>query len=116
LASQELARDIPSDQQDLVAHSIAPISIVVCNLYPFTATIARPGRTLAGTMEEIDIGGAILLRAAANMKNHVRISGLSDPADSVRAWKEVHKYLIPQFVVSSDWSDTHIVNMAMRYV
>jgi phosphoribosylaminoimidazolecarboxamide formyltransferase / IMP cyclohydrolase len=108
LAFQELARDIPSDQQDLVAHSIAPISIVVCDLYPFTATIARPGCMFAGDMEEIDIGGAILLRAAANMKNHVHISVLSGPADSVRAWKEVQKYLIPQFVMSSDWSDTHI--------
>jgi len=84
-----LARDIPSDQQDLAAQSIAPISIVVCNLYPFTSTIARPGCTLADAVEEIDIGGVTLLRAAA--KNHARVSVLSDPADYaefVKAWTE----------------------------
>src|SRR5882757_1652397 len=84
-----LARDIPSDQQDLAAQSIAPISIVVCNLYPFTSTIARPGCSLADAVEEIDIGGVTLLRAAA--KNHERVSVLSDPADYadfVQAWKE----------------------------
>lgn len=84
-----LARDIPSDQQDLAAQSIAPISIVVCNLYPFTSTIARPGCTLADAVEEIDIGGVTLLRAAA--KNHERVSVLSDPtdyADFVKTWKE----------------------------
>lgn len=84
-----LARDIPSDQQDLAAQSIAPISIVVCNLYPFTSTIARPGCTLADAVEEIDIGGVTLLRAAA--KNHERVSVLSDPADYAdfaKAWAE----------------------------
>ncbi|KAI0272415.1 AICARFT/IMPCHase bienzyme [Gloeopeniophorella convolvens] len=84
-----LAREIPSDQQDLAAQSIAPISIVVCNLYPFTSTIAKPGCTLADAVEEIDIGGVTLLRAAA--KNHERVSVLSDPADYadfVKAWKE----------------------------
>jgi len=84
-----LARDIPSDQQDLAAQSIAPISIVVCNLYPFTSTIARPGCTLPDAVEEIDIGGVTLLRAAA--KNHARVSVLSDPADYaefIKAWTE----------------------------
>ena len=84
-----LARDIPSDQQDLAAQSIAPISIVVCNLYPFTSTIARPDCSLADAVEEIDIGGVTLLRAAA--KNHERVSVLSDPADYadfVKAWTE----------------------------
>lgn len=84
-----LARDIASDQQDLATQSIAPISIVVCNLYPFTSTIARPGCSLADAVEEIDIGGVTLLRAAA--KNHERVSVLSDPADYadfVKAWTE----------------------------
>jgi phosphoribosylaminoimidazolecarboxamide formyltransferase / IMP cyclohydrolase len=84
-----LARDIPSDQQDLAAQSITPISIVVCNLYPFTSTIAKPGCTLADAVEDIDIGGVTLLRAAA--KNHERVSVLSDPADYtdfVKAWRE----------------------------
>ncbi|KAI9509671.1 AICARFT/IMPCHase bienzyme [Russula earlei] len=84
-----LARDIPSDHQDLAAQSIAPISIVVCNLYPFTSAISLPGCTLADAVEEIDIGGVTLLRAAA--KNHARVSVLSDPSDYagfVRAWTE----------------------------
>lgn len=74
-----LARDIASDQKDLEVHRISPISIVVCNLYPFVETVSKPGCTLADAVEEIDIGGVTLLRAAA--KNHARVSILSDPAD-----------------------------------
>lgn len=74
-----LARSIPSDEQDLQAQGISPISIVVCNLYPFTSTIAQPNCTLEAAVEEIDIGGVTLLRAAA--KNHARVSVLSDPTD-----------------------------------
>ncbi len=74
-----LARAIPSDEADLKAQQISPISIVVCNLYPFTDTITKPGCTLADAVEEIDIGGVTLLRAAA--KNHARVSILSDPSD-----------------------------------
>ncbi|KIJ65192.1 hypothetical protein HYDPIDRAFT_111085 [Hydnomerulius pinastri MD-312] len=74
-----LARSIASDERDLEEQSIAKISIVVCNLYPFTSTISKPGCTLAEAVEEIDIGGVTLLRAAA--KNHERVSVLSDPKD-----------------------------------
>jgi len=84
-----LARSIPSDEQDLKTQSISPISIVVCNLYPFTETISKPGCTLANAVEEIDIGGVTLLRAAA--KNHERVSVLSDPSDYdgfLSAWKD----------------------------
>ena len=83
-----LARDILSDHKDLAAQSISPISIVVCNLYPFTETIAKPNCPLADAVEEVDIGGVTLLRAAA--KNHARVSVLSDPADYTEfldAWK-----------------------------
>lgn len=61
---------------------------MVCNLYPFTSTISKPNCTLADAIEEIDIGGVTLLRAAA--KNHERVSVLSDPsdyADFLQAWK-----------------------------
>ncbi|KAF9525125.1 bifunctional purine biosynthesis protein ade10 [Crepidotus variabilis] len=74
-----LARDIASDSADLKAQNISPISIVVCNLYPFEETISKPNCTLADAVEEVDIGGVTLLRAAA--KNHSRVSVLSDPAD-----------------------------------
>ncbi|KAK0440970.1 bifunctional purine biosynthesis protein ade10 [Desarmillaria tabescens] len=83
-----LARNIPSDEKDLAAQGISPISIVVCNLYPFSSTIAQPDCTLANAVEEIDIGGVTLLRAAA--KNHERVSVLSDPKDYtefLQAWK-----------------------------
>ncbi|KAF9219728.1 bifunctional purine biosynthesis protein ade10 [Gyrodon lividus] len=83
-----LARSIPSDERDLEEQSISKISIVVCNLYPFTSTISKPGCTLAEAVEEIDIGGVTLLRAAA--KNHERVCVLSDPADYdefLDAWK-----------------------------
>lgn len=74
-----LARSTASDEEDLKTQGISPISIVVCNLYPFTSTISKPNCTLADAVEEIDIGGVTLLRAAA--KNHERVSVLSDPSD-----------------------------------
>lgn len=75
-----LARDIPSDVADLAEHKIAPITVVVCNLYPFNETVARiPPPTIAEAVEEVDIGGVTLLRAAA--KNHGRVVILSDPKD-----------------------------------
>lgn len=60
----------------------------MCNLYPFTETIAKPSCSLADAVEEIDIGGVTLLRAAA--KNHERVSILSDPrdyAEFLEAWR-----------------------------
>lgn len=75
-----LARDIPSDIADLEAQKIAPITVVVCNLYPFNETVAKiPTPTIAECVEEVDIGGVTLLRAAA--KNHQRVVILSDPTD-----------------------------------
>ncbi len=74
-----LARDTADDRADLAAQGIAPIDLVVCNLYPFADTIARPGATTAEAVEQIDIGGVTLLRAAA--KNFARVVVLCDPAD-----------------------------------
>ncbi|BGP12446.1 hypothetical protein JCM10213_006988 [Rhodosporidiobolus nylandii] len=75
-----LARNIPSDQADLEAQKIAPVSVVVCNLYPFNETIARiPPPSIPEAVEEVDIGGVTLLRAAA--KNHDRVTILCDPKD-----------------------------------
>ncbi|CEH18522.1 aicarft impchase bienzyme [Ceraceosorus bombacis] len=68
-----------SDAQDLSAQGYSPISIVVCNLYPFEQTIAKPDVSIAGAVKEVDIGGVTLLRAAA--KNHERVYVLSDPKD-----------------------------------
>ncbi|KAI9342480.1 cytidine deaminase-like protein [Zopfochytrium polystomum] len=74
-----LARDIPSDDADMTAGGYEKIDVVVCNLYPFEQTIARPDVTIPMAVEEVDIGGVTLLRAAA--KNHARVAILSDPKD-----------------------------------
>lgn len=74
-----LARDLEEDQADLAANNIKAVDLVVCNLYPFAQTVAQPGVTLAEAIEQIDIGGVTLLRAAA--KNFSRVTVLSDPMD-----------------------------------
>jgi phosphoribosylaminoimidazolecarboxamide formyltransferase/IMP cyclohydrolase len=74
-----LARHTPADQADLAAQGYHNIDLVICNLYPFQQTVAREGVTLAEAIEEIDIGGVTLLRAAA--KNHERVTIICDPAD-----------------------------------
>jgi phosphoribosylaminoimidazolecarboxamide formyltransferase / IMP cyclohydrolase len=60
-----LARDSQADLDDLNRAGYAPIKMVICNLYPFQETIGRPGVTLQDAIEQIDIGGVTLLRAAA---------------------------------------------------
>lgn len=60
-------------------HGIAPIDLVVVNLYPFEQTVARADATLADAIENIDIGGPSLVRAAA--KNHQAVTVVVDPAD-----------------------------------
>lgn len=60
-------------------HQIAPIDLVVVNLYPFQATIERPDCDLLTAIENIDIGGPALLRAAA--KNHMAVTVVVDPED-----------------------------------
>jgi phosphoribosylaminoimidazolecarboxamide formyltransferase/IMP cyclohydrolase len=70
-------RDVETDLQDLEAHQIRPFDLVVVNLYPFAKTIAQPGVTLAEAIEQIDIGGVALLRAAA--KNFAHTTVLAQP-------------------------------------
>ncbi|HEX5691628.1 MAG TPA: bifunctional phosphoribosylaminoimidazolecarboxamide formyltransferase/IMP cyclohydrolase, partial [Roseiflexaceae bacterium] len=72
-------RDLPEHLQALQEHAIRPIDIVVVNLYPFAETIARPDATLEQAIEQIDIGGPAMLRAAA--KNHPHVLPIVDPAD-----------------------------------
>lgn len=74
-----LARRTPEHLAELAAHGLAPIDVVVCNLYPFADTVARPGVTEAEAVEQIDIGGVTLLRAAA--KNFERVVVVCDPTD-----------------------------------
>lgn len=72
-------RDDPAHMAELAAHGITPIDLVVCNLYPFADTIARPDVTLEDAIEQIDIGGVTLLRAAA--KNFAAVTVVSRPED-----------------------------------
>ena len=65
------------DQQDLSENNIRPFDLVVVNLYPFEQTIAKPGVTLPEAIEQIDIGGPTLIRAAA--KNHAYLTVLCSP-------------------------------------
>ncbi len=67
------------DDQVLNEQDLVEIDLVVVNLYPFAATIARPDCTLNKAVEQIDIGGPAMLRAAA--KNHAHVCVLCDPAD-----------------------------------
>jgi phosphoribosylaminoimidazolecarboxamide formyltransferase/IMP cyclohydrolase len=71
-------RDDPADLATLEQHLIPTIDLVVVNLYPFEATLAR-GAGLEECIEEIDIGGVALIRAAA--KNHTAVAVLTEPAD-----------------------------------
>ncbi|CAI7224369.1 ATV_collapsed_G0035590.mRNA.1.CDS.1 [Saccharomyces cerevisiae] len=74
-----LARNLEGDEKDLKEQHIDKVDFVVCNLYPFKETVAKIGVTVQEAVEEIDIGGVTLLRAAA--KNHSRVTILSDPND-----------------------------------
>jgi phosphoribosylaminoimidazolecarboxamide formyltransferase/IMP cyclohydrolase len=58
-------RDVPGHMDALGAHSIDAIDLLIVNLYPFEATVARPGCTLADAIENIDIGGPAMVRSAA---------------------------------------------------
>jgi phosphoribosylaminoimidazolecarboxamide formyltransferase / IMP cyclohydrolase len=70
-------RDMPEHLADLEQHQIRPIDLVVVNLYPFAATISKPGVSLADAIEQIDIGGPAMLRASA--KNFAHLTVLSNP-------------------------------------
>src|SRR5262245_49114096 len=72
-------RGDPAHRQQMAANDIQPIDMVVVNLYPFAATVARPGCTLAEAIENIDIGGPSMIRSAA--KNHEDVTVIVDPAD-----------------------------------
>jgi phosphoribosylaminoimidazolecarboxamide formyltransferase/IMP cyclohydrolase len=63
----------------MAAHGLQPIDLIAVNLYAFDKTVARPDCTLADAIENIDIGGPTMLRAAA--KNYRDVTVLVDPAD-----------------------------------
>uniref|UniRef100_A0A2K6GG70 Bifunctional purine biosynthesis protein ATIC n=1 Tax=Propithecus coquereli TaxID=379532 RepID=A0A2K6GG70_PROCO len=74
-----LARNIPEDNADMARLDFNLIRVVACNLYPFVKTVASPDVTVEEAVEQIDIGGVTLLRAAA--KNHARVTVVCEPED-----------------------------------
>ena len=106
-----LARNIEADEKDLAAQNIAKVDFVVCNLYPFKETVKKVNVTIDEAVEEIDIGGVTLLRAAA--KNHSRVTILSDPQDYPEFLKELdagevtagskNKYALKAFEQTADY-------------
>ena len=72
-------RDRPDDMAEVARQGYAPIDLVAVNLYPFRETIAAPDVTLGEAMENVDIGGPTLIRAAA--KNHTDVWVVVDPGD-----------------------------------
>ncbi len=72
-------RDLDEHEATAARHGIRAIDLVAVNLYPFEATVAKPGVSLQEVVENIDIGGPALLRSAA--KNHEFVTVVTDPAD-----------------------------------
>src|SRR4029079_5872994 len=71
-------RDSAAHMAAIQAPGIATIALLVVTLYPFEATVAKAGCTLADAIENIDIGGPAMVRSAAKNWNHVAV--LTDPA------------------------------------
>jgi phosphoribosylaminoimidazolecarboxamide formyltransferase / IMP cyclohydrolase len=80
-------RDVPAHMDSMKQHAISPIDMVVINLYPFEATIAKEGCTLADAIENIDIGGPAMVRSASKNYNDVAI--VVNPADYELVLKEM---------------------------
>lgn len=72
-------RDSDAHVQEMAEHGIEPIDVVVVNLYPFVETISKPGVSLEDALENIDIGGPTMIRAAA--KNFLSVVVIVDPED-----------------------------------
>lgn len=79
----------PSDSEDMKKQKYSLINVVVCNLYPFVETVSKSNVTVEDAVENIDIGGVTLLRAAA--KNHSRVTVISDPSDYTKVIDEMEK-------------------------
>ncbi len=88
-----LARPTQADHQELLNLGWDYIDLVAVNLYPFEATIAKAGVTYDEVIENIDIGGVTLIRAAA--KNHARVTLVCDPADYASVLDALKKGEIP---------------------
>ncbi len=77
-------------QADLARTSSVPIDMVIVNLYPFKATIAKPDVTVEGARGNIDIGGPCMIRASA--KNFIRVASVVDPMDYATLLAEIKNH------------------------
>jgi phosphoribosylaminoimidazolecarboxamide formyltransferase/IMP cyclohydrolase len=93
-----LARlDRADDLEALDEYEIVPFGLVVVNLYPFEATVSRPGVTAEGAIEQIDIGGPSLIRAAA--KNHAFVTVATNPEQYSAILEEVMRHGCTSFAL-----------------
>jgi phosphoribosylaminoimidazolecarboxamide formyltransferase/IMP cyclohydrolase len=83
-------RDLPEHVAQAAAHGIAPIDLVVVNLYAFEKTVSRDGVTRGEAIENIDIGGPSMLRSAA--KNHEAVTVVCDPGDYAEVLLEMSEH------------------------
>ncbi len=83
-------RDSDQDAREIKANRISTIDMVVVNLYPFEETVSRPGATFDDAIENIDIGGPTMLRAAA--KNFKDVIVIVDPSDYSRVLEELKSH------------------------
>ena len=79
-----------TDEAVMAREGIAPIDLLIVNLYPFAATVAKPGVTYDEAIENIDIGGPAMLRGAA--KNHADVTVVVDPGDYARLLEELEAH------------------------
>ena len=87
------------DEDIMAANAIAPIDLIVVNLYPFAATIAREDCTEAMAIENIDIGGPAMVRSGA--KNHASVLTVTDPADYPEVIRGIQEATIDQVMQRS---------------
>ena len=87
-------RDLPAHMAELAKNKIEPIDLVAVNLYPFVQTVAKEGVTLDEALENIDIGGPTMIRAAA--KNFPSVIVIVDPADYEPVLEKLKQGNLPQ--------------------
>ena len=82
-------RELPEHMHAIDSHGISAIDLLVVNLYPFEATVAKPGCTLEDAIENIDIGGPAMVRSAA--KNWKGVAVLTDPSQYAGVLAEIER-------------------------
>lgn len=114
-----LARPTEEDHQQLLDLGWDYIDLVAVNLYPFEETIAQPNVTYAEVIEQIDIGGVTLIRAAA--KNHERVTLVCDPVDYASVLEaiqvgEIHSKLRKSLAVKGFQATMHYDTVISGYL